>query len=133
LPRDNVEIVRRAYDAFNRRDFDAALADVDDAVRWTPIFSVETAVLEGKEAVRVAWERQFESLDVSIEPVEIVAIDDSHVIVVARWTGRGSASGAPFDTNAAQLCTLRDGKLILLESFPTKEKALDAIPPTAAS
>jgi ketosteroid isomerase-like protein len=127
MPEDNVEIVRRAYEAFNRRDFDAALADVSDAVTWTPILSVETAVLEGKEAVRDTWARQVEMLDVSIETQEIISVDDSHVIVVARWIGRGSASGAPFATTGVQVCTLRDGRLARLDNYPSKRAALEAL------
>jgi ketosteroid isomerase-like protein len=127
MSQENVEIVRRAYEAFNRRDFDAALADVDDEVSWAPIFSVETALLEGKDAVRAAWARQFEAFDVSIEPEEISSLDESRVIVVARWTGRGSASGAPFATTGVQICTIREGRLVRLDSYPSKDKALGAI------
>ena len=126
MSQENVEIVRRAYEAFNRRDFDTALADVDDEVSWAPIFSVETALLEGRDAVRAAWTRQFDTLDIAIEPVEIASLDEFRVIVVARWSGRGSASGAPFATTGVQICTLREGRLVRLESYPTKEAALEA-------
>ncbi len=126
MSKENVEIVRRAYEAFNRRDFDDALADVDDEVGWAPIFSVETALLEGKNAVRAAWARQFEAFDVTIEPEEITSLDESRVIVVARWSGRGSVSGAPFATTGVQICTIREGRLVRLDSYPSREEALDA-------
>ena len=37
MSQENVEIVRRAYEAFNRHDFDAALGEVDPNVEWHQI------------------------------------------------------------------------------------------------
>ena len=126
MSEENVEIVRRAYEAFNRRDFDAALADAADDVTWMPLFSVETALLRGKDEIRAAWSRQVESLDVKVEVNELIPVGDSHVVAVARWAGRGAGSGAPVETTAAQLVTIRDGKAIRTETFGSKDEALAA-------
>ena len=34
MSRENIEIVRRAYAAFNRHDFDAAMEALDPDVEW---------------------------------------------------------------------------------------------------
>jgi hypothetical protein len=43
-----------------------------------------------------------------------------------RYTGRGKESGASVDTEGAHLWTLREGKVIRLEVFSGREKALKA-------
>jgi ketosteroid isomerase-like protein len=42
---EKVEVVRAGYEAFNRRDFDAALALGHDSITWKPFFSVQTDIL----------------------------------------------------------------------------------------
>jgi ketosteroid isomerase-like protein len=122
----NVEVVRNAYEAFNRRDFDAALASAADDVTWRPLFSVETPLLRGKNEIRAAWARQVEALDLRVEIKELVALGDSRVLAVARWTGRGVGSGAPVEATAAQLVTLERGRAISTETYATKAEALAA-------
>jgi uncharacterized protein len=53
------------------------------------------------------------------------------VVVLARYRGRGKASGATVDTTGAHVWTLRDGQVVRLEIFSSREKALAAagLPP----
>jgi ketosteroid isomerase-like protein len=37
---ENVEAVKRAFDAFNRGDLDAMLKDLDPEVEWHPMFQM---------------------------------------------------------------------------------------------
>src|SRR5688572_7202587 len=126
MSEENVEKVRRGYDAFNRRDWDAALADVDDSVTWRPIFSVETAELKGKEAVRASWISAVDSLDIRISVHELIPVGDDKVVAIATWTGRGSASDTPVGSTGAQVLTMRDGMLIKVESYSDRREALEA-------
>jgi ketosteroid isomerase-like protein len=123
---DNVELVRAGYDAFNRREFDRALEAIDESTTWRPFFSVETDVLVGKEAIRAAWERQTEALDVHIEVHEVVPLDDTRVLALATWTGRGSESGARTEQRNAQLFKIENGRLRSVETFSSKDEALEA-------
>jgi ketosteroid isomerase-like protein len=50
---ENVEVVRAGYEAFNRRDFDAALALGHDSITWKPSFSVQTDILRASVAMGV--------------------------------------------------------------------------------
>ena len=126
MSQENVERVRRAYEAFNSRDWDEAAAYLDDSVSWAPIFSVETAELTGKDAVRAAWISAVESLDLSIEVLELIAVGDTKVVAVAKWTGRGSASGTPIGATAVQVFTFESGMAVTVESFTRKREALAA-------
>ena len=126
MSEENVDKVRRGYDAFNRRDFDAALSDVDESVTWRPIFSIDAALLEGTEEVRASFLRTVESLDLRIEVEELIPVGDETVVAIAKWTGRGSGSGTPVGQTAVQVFTLEDGRLVKVESHLSKREALEA-------
>jgi ketosteroid isomerase-like protein len=126
MSQENVERVREAYEAFNRRDWDAALAFLDESITWAPMLTVETTELRGKDAVRGFWASAVESLDVHIEILELIPVGDAKVVAVAEWTGRGSASGTPIGATVAQVMTLRKGLGIKVESYRDKREALEA-------
>ena len=126
MSQENVEKVRRGYDAFNRRDWDGAMAYFDDSVTWRPLFSVETAELQGKEAVLASWMSAVDSLDIRVAVQELIPVGDDTVVAIATWTGRGSASEAPVGATAAQVFTLKDGRLIKAESYSDRREALQA-------
>jgi hypothetical protein len=53
MSQDNVEIVRRAYAAFHRHDFDTALEAVDPNIEWHQITQFpDRAVYRGREEMR---------------------------------------------------------------------------------
>jgi ketosteroid isomerase-like protein len=127
MSQENVELVRAVFDAFNRRDFDAALDLGHDSISWRTLFSVETDVLRGKQEIRVAWERQIEALDVHIEVVELTPLDETRVLAVGKWRGRGSESGAPVEQTAVQVFTVEDGRLRSVETHASRDEALEAV------
>ena len=124
MSEENVELVRAGYEAFNRRDFDAALALADDSLTWRPLFSVETDVLRGPQEIRAAWERQTEALDTHIDVLEVAALDDRCVLAVARWRGRGSESRVVVEQTAAQVFTVEGGRIRSVETYASKDAAL---------
>lgn len=123
---ENVELVRAGYEAFNQRDFDAALERADEAITWRPFFSLETELLTGKQAIRAAWENQAEMLDLRIHIEEMTALDDTHVLAVGTWVGRGSGSGARVEQTIAQLFTVVDGELRSVDSYTSRDAAVEA-------
>ena len=126
MSQHNVELVRAVFEAFNRRDFDAALALGHDSISWRTLFSVETDVLRGKHEIRAAWERQIEALDVHIDVLEVTPLDETRVLAIGKWSGRGSESGAPVEQTAVQMFTVQDGRLRSVETYASRGEALEA-------
>lgn len=87
MSEENVEKIRKGIEAFNRRDFDAALALLADDITWEGFLSrTETQLRHrGKEQIRAAWESQVEMLDVRAEPEEFIAVGTDKVVEAARW------------------------------------------------
>jgi len=126
MSEENVEIVRAGHEAFNRRDFDAGLLLAHDSITWRPFFAVETDVHRGKEEVRAAWERQTEALDLQIEILELTPLDETRVLAVGRWTGRGSESGVPVEQTGHQVFTVEGGRIRSVETYASRAEALEA-------
>jgi ketosteroid isomerase-like protein len=122
--RSNLEIVRTALEAFNRRDFEAALDLMSDDVTWVPFLAkTETPLLRGKDEIREAWARQFDVMDLEVEVERLTASDESRVVSETRMRGRGLGSELAVDAAFVQLVTFRDGLVSSVESFATVEEA----------
>ena len=123
----NLEIVRSALEAFNRRDFERALDVMADDVTWVPFLArTETPLLRGKDEIREAWKRQFEVMDIEVEVEDLIAHGESRVISETRMRGTGHGSELAIDARFAQLITLSDGLVTAVESFPTLAAAREA-------
>lgn len=115
MSQENVEIARRAYAAFNRHDWDAALEDVDPNVEWHQITQFpDRAVYRGRDDMRDRfWNQQLVEQfgDFRIEVEEFVDAGD-HVVMLGHIVGHGSTSGAPIRLRVVNVLEIRDGKLI---------------------
>jgi ketosteroid isomerase-like protein len=123
MSQENVEVVRRIWDAYSRGDFDPIRAHSDPAV---VMITLEEGPLYGIEAVRMNHERWWEAWknpETTVE--EVIGVRD-RVFVSARFRGRGVASGAPVEGRHFELYTLSDRKVIRVEEFSERAEALEA-------
>jgi hypothetical protein len=60
------DLLRKTYDAFNQRDVDAVLATMHSDVDWPN--GMEGGRVQGREAVRKYWLRQWSQLNPRVEP-----------------------------------------------------------------
>jgi ketosteroid isomerase-like protein len=119
----NVEVVRRIWDAYSRRDFDEIQAQSDPAV---VMITVEDGTLYGIEAVRRNHERWWEAWDNPETTVEEVIGVGDRVFVMARFRGRGRSSGAEVEGHHFEVYTLQHRKVVRVEEFSERGKALEA-------
>jgi ketosteroid isomerase-like protein len=126
MSRENVEVVRRAYDAWNAGDVTALArlysSDIvmHHASGWPePGPSVgREAVMREIEQLRDAWQGD------TLEPVtDLVDAGDS---VVTRDIWRGTGRGPSADMEFSRVFTLRDGKISSIRIFWDHTEALEA-------
>ena len=127
MPQENVEIVRRVFDAFNRRDIAAFLEFLDPDVEWVPILAVlEGRVYRGHEDIR-QWiadlATDWEFFEVYYE--ELRDLGD-RVMVSGHWRARGRASGVEVENPGTYLYEIKDGKVVSMRTFTDRAEALDA-------
>ena len=132
MSQENVEIVQGAWDAFSRGDVEAAFEVFAPDVEWDVSRDIWGAVVggghyRGVEGVASwltdlydAWET-FE-----MQPEEQLEAGDDQVITVLSARGRGRASGIEVEHHPAGVGTLRQGKIVRVVWFATRQEALKA-------
>jgi ketosteroid isomerase-like protein len=133
MSQENVEIVRRLWDAASRRDVEAVLALYDPEVEFDvsrhPLTSLigGRRVYHGHEGLRSFFRERGEALE-NVEDVYEELIDaGDHVVAVAHIRGRGRGSGVEVELpHAAAVLTIREGKVVRVVFLPTRDEALDA-------
>jgi ketosteroid isomerase-like protein len=129
MSQENVESLRRGFDDFAQGDVDAVLNRLDPDVDWhpaiVPILGVDT--IRGREGVRKFLTRDlFEGFDeFRLEPLAYEDLGDA-VLVTARYTGRGESTGVEIDQTFASLYTFRDGVIVSMRDYSTRDQALEA-------
>jgi ketosteroid isomerase-like protein len=130
VSREDVEIVRRVYEAVGRGDKAAVLALYDPDVEVDGSRLPESklggpgTVVHGHDGLRTmtrgwadAWESFEDRCDELIDAGE-------HVISVVTRRGRGRASGAEASAPRAGVWTIRHGKVVRVVWFSSAEEAL---------
>jgi ketosteroid isomerase-like protein len=127
----NIELIREGIEAFNRRDFDAALEAVSDDVTWERFLSraeADSPYVRGKEELRAVWESQVEAVDIRIEPEEFIAAGDDKVVVPSRMVAHGSGSEIALSAPVTWVWTIDEtGRTAKVEAFETRAAALEAV------
>jgi ketosteroid isomerase-like protein len=124
----NVEKVRAAVDAFNRRDREAmlALGDDDFVYDWTRTLGPNARLYRGREELMEFIEDQWSIFDEQHLDVHEYIPCGNHVVVTATVHGRGR-QGVPVSATSAHLYTFaEDGRLVRITLFQEREKSLEA-------
>ncbi len=132
MSQENVEIVRRVYDAAARRDAASVLAlyDPDVELDNSPLEVVGWGggVYRGHEGLRSffrEWHEAWAVIEYDFE--DLIDAPGEHVISAVTRRGRGRASGAEVKLALALVWTIRDGKVVRVVWFPSREEALQAV------
>lgn len=127
MSQENVQKARGFIDAYNRRDFDAAVKDFDPEIEW--VLPARQASDSGRgpgAALRFFAEIDESMEELQLDPQEFVDAGD-HVATRLRHRGRGRGSGAEIDEELYhQVATFREGRIVRMEYFPDWEEALAA-------
>jgi ketosteroid isomerase-like protein len=132
MSEENVEIVRGIIDAHERGDFDAVFAGYDPEIAWrlSPEFARVSdfeSVYYGHEGVRAFWRQWFSAWQrADFKYEEFIEAGDSVVTILSQHV-RGRTSGIELEWDSyGQVWTLRNGKVVRVEFFQTREEALEA-------
>jgi ketosteroid isomerase-like protein len=125
MSRENVDFLRRGYEALHRGDTEAFEAmsrerlDPDFAFHshWAGrVFKGVAGTQEWMSDVRETWD------DYDQEIEEIVDLGDD-VLVVGRASARGAGSGVPVTQEFAVIWTFAGERAIRARSFPSRAEA----------
>jgi ketosteroid isomerase-like protein len=125
MSQENVDKVRDFIDAYNRRDFDAAIESFDPEIDFVLPARQSADSGHGPDHVIRFWEGIDETFDeLRLLPQEFIDGGD-RVATRLRHYGR-SRSGAEIDEELYhQVATFRDGRIVRLEYFGDWNAALE--------
>ena len=128
MSQENVEAVRRGYEALNRRDIDAWLEGFDANAEMHDLAEVPDApVRRGHDDLR-EWVAMMDDTweDGRYEPEEVTETGQ-FTLVAVRARARGRGSGAPVDFQIFHVFEMRDQKVQRFWAYLDKAKALEAV------
>jgi ketosteroid isomerase-like protein len=127
MSESNVELHRRAIEAFNARDIEALIAYFDPSIEFHSTFAaVGGAVYHGHDGMRKYFRDQEDAWGGEILHVEPQAYFDIGGDTLAFFVmhGRGRRSGAEVAMPIAQVARWRDGLIVNLKAYAHREDAL---------
>ena len=123
MSQENVERVRKGFEAHNRGDLDALVEFYDPDVVF------ETLLLgthHGNEAIRLIYEENQKTLSgYDVVPVELIDAGD-RVVAVAQTVGSGPVSQIAVEDQFAFVFTFAGERCVREQAFRNKKEALKA-------
>jgi ketosteroid isomerase-like protein len=123
------QVVRAYFDAWNRRDLDALAATLHRDVEWQRSAEFpEGRTLRGREGVVDFAASMFDVFEQT--PIDLrECLDAGAGEVIAAGTSRfkGTRSGAETSSSWVRVYSVRDGVIIAVRQFETREQAEAAV------
>jgi ketosteroid isomerase-like protein len=129
MSKENVEIVREVFEAWNEGDLKRVHDHMSPDWEWHPaqLFPGTDAVYRGKEGFTRFWNtfrEPWESIRIELARVEDLG---DRVLVLFIFYGKGKGSGVDVRTEYANVITFRDGLAVYQVGFGDWDSALEAV------
>jgi len=123
VSRENVELVQRGFEAWERGDLESLVQTFDEDVVTRPIIGPDRLGPQGVLEMAADW---VEGLDeFTMKPEEFMDAGDQ-VVVRVRQEAREASAGLPVEATFWFVYTIREGKAVRFELFRDREQALEA-------
>ena len=128
MSQENVEIVRRMLDAWNRQDIEGILALTDPEGEYVNApTAVEPGTRRGHDEVAAAMRKQWEILSGAVQEIDRFHDRGDEIITVGRVSRTMPGSDARISNPLLMSWKFRDGKLIRLEQLGAGPDFPDAL------
>jgi ketosteroid isomerase-like protein len=128
MSQENVELVRKSIDAWNRRDRETLMSYTTSDVEWDaagpaaveqPLYTGRDELARGTEALWETWE------EFRLREREVRDLGES-VLWMGRMALKGRASHAELDQEFAIRFSVREGEIARGKAFLSVREALEA-------
>jgi ketosteroid isomerase-like protein len=124
MAQDNLELMQRAIDSFNRRDLSAYLALMDPDVEAAPLTAVLEGEYRGHDGIRRWWDALLDVLpDYTVEAVQMRDLGD---VMLADLHARahGPDSDSQVDQRSWFVAKWRNARIVWWANYQTEAEAL---------
>ncbi len=108
-----VVLLRKTYTAFNSRDIDSCLANMQPDVAWPN--GMEGGIVHGHAGVREYWTRQWGLVDPHVEPVNFDLDEAGRVVVEVHQVVRNLSGEILLDRMVEHVYTIEGGLIRTME------------------
>jgi ketosteroid isomerase-like protein len=128
MPQQDVELVRKGMQAWNRADIKELTALSDPDVEFVSIFAgMEGRTYRGYDGLREYFADMRDTwAEFHRDIEEVIDAGDEQVVVLFRLRGTARASGVSVDEHVTTLFRLRKGRLYRMVVFRNRDEALEA-------
>lgn len=112
----SVDLLKRAYAAFNARDLEGALATMKPDVEWPN--GMEGGTVHGHEGVRAYWTRQWGMINPNVDPVSFDVDSSGRIVVGVHQVVRDLSGKVTLDRMVEHIYSLEGG---LIRSMTIRE------------
>ncbi len=129
MSEENVERTRKAVEAINRGDAEAAFEWTHPDIEWQTLdVFPDAGIYRGPDEVRdffQTWQETFRGFRLLLD--ECVPVGDDCVLAALQVGGKGAGSGVEVESPVFfQVLEFRDGQVIRARMFQTRDEALEA-------
>ncbi len=117
---DRIALLRRLYEAFNRRDIDAVIPMLTKDVDWPNMMERTRAI--GHDEVREYWIYQFSQVNPNVEPVAF-EIDEDRVLVAVHQVIRALDGAIRSNTHIAHAYAFRGPLIASMHVYANMDEA----------
>ncbi|TRW25760.1 nuclear transport factor 2 family protein [Flavobacterium zepuense] len=115
------KLITTAYNAFNARDIDAALATMTPNVRWPKAW--EGDFVTGYDEIRDYWTRQWSEINPKVDPETITQLPNGRTEVTVHQVVKDLAGSIVFDGYVKHIFTITDNRIAAMEIAQIPENA----------
>jgi ketosteroid isomerase-like protein len=130
VSQENVDLVRRALEAINRRDLDGflELAEPDVVQDWSRAMGPQSGIYRGRTEVRQFLHSWWDAFEESVIVVDELIDAGDQVVAVFHGRQRGRASGIEVEGRGAVLVwNVQNGKISSATLYQKRAEALEAV------
>ena len=121
------DLLQRAYEAFNRRDIEAALTVMHPDVEWPN--GMEGGIVYGHNGIRQYWTRQWTLINPHVEPLHFREDEARRIVVSVHQVVRDLAGNLLVDQMVEHVYSIENG---LVRSMEIRQPDRASRPPVGA-
>lgn len=130
MSQENVEVVQRLFEAWNRGDRGGWLADSHPEIEWSSavLRQVEgrNAIARGRAEIEAFWDEWHALWNLTLKVSEVRDLGDT-VLVLTEMRTEGKASGAAVERSTGYVFEFEDGLIRRANAYLSAAEALEAV------
>lgn len=101
------DLIKKAYNAFNKRNIDEALSTMQPDVQWSKAW--EGGYISGHDEIKKYWTRQWSEINPNVEPVGFTERQNGSLEIQVHQIVKELNGNTVFDGTVKHIYTFKDG------------------------